>query len=90
MSLRFRRRVRIAPGVHVNLAKRGASLSLGERGLSYNVNREGGRTTVGAPGTGLSYSTRRRRIGGRHAGKLGSTLAGLLLLLAVAWALGWL
>lgn len=32
MGLRFFRRVRIAPGVWINLSKSGASLSLGTRG----------------------------------------------------------
>ena len=86
MSLRFRRTLRLAPGLRVNLAKRGVSLSVGRHGLTENINRAGARTTVGAPDTGLSYSTRRRRPGG----SLASGLAGLLLLALAAWLLGWL
>lgn len=41
----------------MNLGKRGASLSLGGRGLSVNLGGRGVRTTVGLPGTGLSYTT---------------------------------
>jgi hypothetical protein len=33
MTLRFLRRVRIAPGLRVNLSKSGASLSVGRKGM---------------------------------------------------------
>ena len=32
MALRFRRRIRMMPGVHVNIGKRGLSVSAGVRG----------------------------------------------------------
>ena len=53
---RFRRRIRIAPGIHLNIGKTGISTSLGGRGLTLNIGRGKTRTTVGLPGTGLSYS----------------------------------
>jgi hypothetical protein len=60
--LRFYRRVRIAPGVRLNLAKGGASVSLGGRGAWYTVSRGGRRrTTIGVPGTGV-YLTRVSRV----------------------------
>ncbi len=62
MGFRFRQSIRIAKGVRLNFGKRGASLSLGRRGLTYNINPKGGRTTVGLPGTGVSYSTSRRPV----------------------------
>ena len=56
MSVRFRRSVKIAPGVRVNLSKRSAGVSVGGPGAHYSVNTSGRRTTsVGVPGTGLSY-----------------------------------
>jgi Protein of unknown function (DUF4236)/HIRAN domain len=64
MGLRFFRRIRIAPGFHVNLSKRGVSLSAGRRGLGFSVGSRGARTTVGLPGTGLSFTAttgKRRR-----------------------------
>lgn len=61
MSFRFSRRVKIFPGVHVNLGKRGTSVSLGGKGYSVNFSKNGTRTTVGVPGTGLSYSEMTRR-----------------------------
>lgn len=49
--------MRIAPGVHVNLSKGGASVSLGGRGAWYTISRGGRRrTTVGVPGTGISFT----------------------------------
>ena len=57
MGWRFFRRVQILPGVRVNLSRSGPSLSFGRRGLVTTLSRRGRRTTVGIPGTGLSYST---------------------------------
>ncbi|HLI35225.1 MAG TPA: DUF4236 domain-containing protein [Terriglobia bacterium] len=51
--VRLFRRVRIAPGVSLNLAKHGPSLSLGVRGAHLTVARSGIRRTVGIPGTGI-------------------------------------
>ncbi len=54
---RLWRRVRVAPGVTVNLGKSGPSVSVGPRGSKVTVGRRGLRQTVGIPGTGL-YATR--------------------------------
>lgn len=56
MPFRFRKSFRIAPGVKINLSKTGTSLSLGGKGASVNIGRKRVRTTVGLPGTGISYS----------------------------------
>jgi hypothetical protein len=55
-SFRFRKSVRIMPGVRVNLSKSGVSTSIGAKGATVNVSKKGVRTTVGVPGSGLSYS----------------------------------
>jgi hypothetical protein len=61
MGIRFRKSVRVAPGVRLNFGKKGlTSLSLGRAGATVNLNQDGAKTTVGLPGTGLSYSTERR------------------------------
>jgi hypothetical protein len=57
MGFRFRRSLRLAPGIRINLSKTGASLSLGRRGATMNFSRRGTKATVGVPGTGISYST---------------------------------
>lgn len=56
MSFRFRRSVRLAPGVRLNFSKSGTSLSVGGRGATMNFSSRGTRTTLGIPGTGLSWS----------------------------------
>ncbi len=61
MGFRFRRRLRLLPGVRLNVSKAGfASISAGVRGLTLNLGRKGTRTTVGLPGSGLSYTSRLR------------------------------
>ena len=57
MGFRFRRSIRLLPGVKINLGKKGASLSVGGRGATVNFSAKGRRTTLGIPGTGISYST---------------------------------
>lgn len=57
MGFRFFRRMKIAPGVSLNLSKSGGSFSLGPRGAKLTLGSRGGRATVGLPGTGLFYTT---------------------------------
>lgn len=57
MGFRFRKSIKVMPGVRVNIGKKSvSSLSVGPRGAKVNVGRKGTRTTVGIPGSGLSYS----------------------------------
>ena len=56
MGFRFQRRIRILPGLRLNLSKSGISTSIGVRGAHVTVGRGQARTTVGLPGTGLSYT----------------------------------
>ncbi len=58
MAFRFRNTIRLAPGVRLNLGKRGISLSAGVRGASVTLGKNGLWGNAGAPGTGLSYRTR--------------------------------
>lgn len=72
MGLRFTRRVRLFPGVSVNLSKSGASMSFGVRGAHYTVGSRGRRVTVGIPGTGMYYTqtaANRRAPQARSAGR---------------------
>lgn len=57
MALRFRKSIKLMPGVRVNLGKRGASLSVGPRGSTFNIGKRGIRHTASLPGTGLSYQS---------------------------------
>lgn len=55
MSIRFRRSIKIIPGVRLNVNKNSVGLSMGVRGAHYTINSKGRRTaSVGLPGTGLS------------------------------------
>ena len=56
MGFRFQKRIRILPGVRLNISKSGVSTSLGGKGLTVNLKDDKVKTTVGIPGTGLSYS----------------------------------
>lgn len=85
MGIRFRKRVKFAPGLNLNLSKSGASLSVGERGAAMNFGKRGARATISIPGTGISYS---RQLGGgrgRGAGKKPSLVAYIVSVLPVAW-----
>jgi hypothetical protein len=66
MGLRFYRRVRLFPGVSVNLARSGPSLSVGVRGAHVTVGRRGVTRTVGIPGTGIFWTSRTGRQTGAH------------------------
>ena len=57
---RFRRSIRILPGVRLNIGKTGISTSVGVRGAQVTLGRGKVRTTVGLPGTGLSYTDEQR------------------------------
>jgi len=69
MAFRFWRRIRIAPGVTLNLSKSRGSLSFGPRGAKFTIGPRGKRATVGIPGTGLFYTTTlpSGRSGGRRS-----------------------
>ena len=55
MGFRFRKSVKIAPGVKVNFGKKSVGMSIGNRYAGVSVNsRTGARARVSAPGTGLS------------------------------------
>lgn len=55
MGWRFRKSLRIAPGLRVNISKTGLSYTVGRPGLSVNLGRKGAFANLGLPGTGLSY-----------------------------------
>ena len=61
MGFRFQKRLRILPGVTLNLSKSGISTSVGVRGARITKGHGKTRVTVGLPGTGLSHSSVSRR-----------------------------
>jgi hypothetical protein len=56
MGFRFRRSVKLFPGLRLNFGKRGISASIGVRGAHVTYGPSGTRTTFGLPGSGLSYT----------------------------------
>ena len=62
MAFKFRKSIKILPGVRVNLSQKGiSSVSIGKRGATVNINEKGTKITLGIPGTGLSYTTKRNK-----------------------------
>lgn len=60
MPLRFQRRIRILPGLSLNLNNKSVSASFGQSGARFTVGPNGKRSTVGLPGTGLYYTSYRK------------------------------
>ncbi|PRX33327.1 uncharacterized protein DUF4236 [Paraburkholderia sp. BL18I3N2] len=54
MGWGFRKSIKVAPGIRINLSKSGISTSIGGKGFTYNTR---GRITTSIPGTGIRYST---------------------------------
>lgn len=56
MGWRFRKSVKIAPGVKLNFSKKSTSVTVGNKYARTTINTKGKRTnSVSIPGTGLSY-----------------------------------
>ena len=58
MSFRLWRRMKIAPGVTLNLSKSGGSISIGPRGNKFSIGPRGKHISLGIPGSGLFYTKR--------------------------------
>jgi len=55
MAWSFRRRIKIIPGVHLNLSKSGISTSIGIRGANVTLGKSGAYLNTGIPGTGIYH-----------------------------------
>jgi Protein of unknown function (DUF4236) len=66
-NFRFYRRMRIFPGLSVNLSKSGPSLTVGVRGAHLTMGPRGVRRTVGIPGTGIYYTSQNGYHSGAHS-----------------------
>jgi len=98
---KFRKRIKVAPGVNVNLSKSGVSGTFGGKGASVNVGKNGVYANTGIPGTGI-YD--RQKLGGGAAAddtieetgepggaKIGAmaTIGGLLVLGGLIFLIGY-
>lgn len=79
--MRFRRSLRIAPGVRLNVSKTGLSTSLGRRGFTLNLRGDRVRATTSIPGTGLSYTEDARSVGTA----VGTVIVLIAILIAGFW-----
>lgn len=58
---RFRKSIKLAPGLKLNLNKKSTSLTFGGKGFHHTISSNGtNTTTVGIPGTGVSYTDTQR------------------------------
>jgi hypothetical protein len=56
MGFRFQRRIKILPGLAINLSKSGVGFSVGGRGFHAGIDAKGRRyTSASLPGTGISW-----------------------------------
>jgi hypothetical protein len=56
MGLRFQRRIRVFPGLRLNLSRSGVGFSVGGRGAHVGITARGQTyTSIGLPGSGLSW-----------------------------------
>lgn len=98
MALRFRKRIRVAPGVRINLSSKGiSSATIGPRGASVNIGKRGTYLNAGIPGTGIyarerisspgKKASRTPRTDAAPSGKGGAWVVALLVLIALIVAL---
>jgi hypothetical protein len=64
--MRFRKPLKIAPGIKLNLSKSGVSTTIGKKGLSVNVGERGTYLNTGIPGTGVYNRQRLDGAGGSN------------------------
>ena len=76
MGWRFSKRIRILPGVSLNIGKRGVSTTIGPRGLSVNIGKKGAYLNAGIPGTGISHRSKISSGGNFPGSGFSSTNAG--------------
>jgi hypothetical protein len=57
MAFRFQKRIKLMPGITLNLSRKGVSTSLGPRGAKVTLGHGQTRVTTGLPGSGISHTT---------------------------------
>jgi len=87
MGWRFRKSIKILPGVRLNIGKRGVtSASVGPKGFTSNISDKGVRNTVGVPGTGLSY-TSSPAPGSGAAARTGAIAGGVIAIIVLLFSI---
>ena len=65
MGWRYRKYIKIAPGVKLNISKSGVSTTIGGKGASVNIGKNGAYLNTSIPGTGL-YNRQKIATGKKH------------------------
>ena len=84
MAWNYRKRIKIAPGIHLNLSKGGVSTSIGPKGAKVTFGKNGTYLNKSIPGTGL-YS-REKLSGGNNTSNSGCATVFLAILLLMGFA----
>ncbi len=58
MAIRFRKTIKLAPGLKLNLGKKSASVRIGGKNMGYSVGTKGRTASASIPGTGLGVTSR--------------------------------
>lgn len=66
MEWRYRKRVKVAPGIYMNISKSGVSTTIGGKGSSINIGKNGTYLNTSIPGSG--FYNRQKISGKRHGG----------------------
>ena len=85
MGFRFRRTIRVLPGLRLNLSRSGISTSVGVRGAHVTVGHGQVRVSAGIPGSGLSYTESERL--GEHGAEPPQRPQGRRWLRVIAWSI---
>lgn len=73
--MRYQKRIKIGPGLRLNLSKSGVSLTVGPRGAHYTIGQNGRRTkSLGIPGSGISWVSRSKQSSNDDHRKVGAKL----------------
>lgn len=96
MGFLFRKRIKLFPGITINLSKPGASTPIGRRGAKLNFGKRATMVMVGLPGTGVTYSpplgnaAPALQPNPKSTGtRVGTVLVGAIVLLALlVWVIG--
>lgn len=59
MAIRFRRSIRVAPGLRLNIGKKSASVRVGGKNVGYTMGTKGRTASASIPGTGLGVVSRK-------------------------------
>ena len=55
MGFGFRKRMKLGPGIHLNISKNGVGFNFGRKGASISTSSKGTSINLGIPGTGIYY-----------------------------------